>query len=89
MTTAHTKRGCVREQFPIPVQMPSTVLAKQFQGHVEPDGADASVIATLFGDHPVVRESRARGLHWSRIVPACVYWDGVNMCLNGARMFPK
>ena len=75
---AHTKRGCVRQDMRVPVRLPTDILSEAHGGQTAPSGDDPCAdVMNVFADHPVVRQARIGGLHWSQVLIVCLYWDGV------------
>ena len=78
MVAACRKKGCVREKIPCPIRLPTQIMSETYAiaDHIDKPGEDPSVLR-LFGNHPVVKHGFEQKLHWSRILPLVLYWDGV------------
>lgn len=84
-TPIFDKRNARRESFQMPVRLPTSILKKACQTIVEPAGPDPLIDGTLscpaFLDHPV-RKAYMNKLHWSRIRPTSIFFDGVSYTKN-------
>jgi hypothetical protein len=67
----------------IPMHMPSAIFKDVFESHVEPT-CEEPVLEELdcskWRDNPV--RKRHEKVHWSRIVPTALYWDGVQYTIR-------
>lgn len=70
------KKSCRRVTRPMPVRYAHRALAEDYVGHVEPTGDDPFV-HEKWANHPVRRRAASLGIHWSRILPIQMYFDGV------------
>ena len=78
LVPAYGKKSCMREAYAVAMRMPSSIFDDEYADHTEPPGDDPlSDFLAMYEAHPVVAGFRRRGLHWSRLVPAYLYWDGV------------
>ena len=80
-TPIHDKKADARCKFSVPMYLPSTEFRKQLLNHQEPATLEDDMLAelgpTYVGSLAYRRALEERGLHWSRIIPLSIYFDGV------------
>ena len=78
----HDKKSDQRSEARMPIQLPSKIFDRNFKDFrepkepVEPASETAKLECERWRGHEIRKEYGSR-LHWSRIVPAALYWDGV------------
>jgi len=85
-TPMYDKIVAERKEVSMPIHLPSTIFKEHFKSAAEPsEGEEEPVLEHLdchkWSDHPVRNRHKDR-LHWSRIVPAAMYWDGVQYTIR-------
>ena len=79
-TPVYSKKSASRESESIPVQLPSTIFAREYEGHVDPVSSSEPDDSSSNFDCEAWRSSvvrRSADKHWSRIIPVAFYMDGV------------
>ena len=84
-TALWDKRACQRTSEAIPVRLPSQIFAEEMakveesslQLTQEPQESLDKFDCQAYFDHPVVQLGATKGLHWTRVIPAALYIDGV------------
>ena len=84
-TALHDKKNDQRIETKIPIRLPSSILSRSFKDFQEPASSHEPIPDTArfdcvkWHEHTVKRRADAANVHWSRIVPASLYWDGVEI----------
>lgn len=78
----YDRKKMQRLSFPVPVRLPTDILAAKYQYTPETLGEDLLVKertldSPSYTDHIVVRNYRNR-IHWSKIAPISLFFDGVS-----------
>lgn len=79
------KHASSRQELPIVTRNPHEVLEEDYTDFNEVQGSDDGVSKAwwnVFDAHPVVKQARERCIHWSRIIPVALYWDGIMYTKN-------
>lgn len=81
-TPIYDKIMCARTSTQIPMRLPTQCLAEECSDVLskpEPSGEDTCVHAGIekYKSHPVVQRAMRDNVHWSRVIPVAIYFDGV------------
>ena len=76
---AYSKIACTRMTSDIACQRPKQRMHDDYMGVVDAAGDDPLVGIGFsdFENHPARIRALAQGIHWSKIIPIAMYWDGV------------
>ena len=81
-TVLHDKKTDQRIEARIPIHVPSKIFERNFKDFEQPtETAEPATDVVRFDcarwrDHSIRKASEGK-VHWSRVVPAALYWDGV------------
>jgi hypothetical protein len=82
-TVVHDKKNNQRSEARMPVHLPFNILEREYDNFQEPsDLVEFAENMNRFDcdrwhQHRVRRKATEQNIHWGRIVPAALYWDGV------------
>ena len=78
-TAAYDKKSASRASVKVPTHLPSQIFSRELEGHVEPTSSTEPLSSSSRFQCKAWLESEVRkssDLHWSRIIPCSLYWDG-------------
>ena len=82
-TSLHDKKNNQRIEHRVPIRLPSTIFSRSFEDFQEPALITEPIEETArfdcvrWHEHSVKRKADAANVHWSKIIPGALYWDGV------------
>ena len=80
-TPIYDKILCRRTTHSMPVRLPTQCLCEDILDDASSSSLDADncphAKTESYTNHPVVRKAQQKGVHWSKIIPVALYFDGV------------
>lgn len=78
-TPAYSKKSASRTSVRMPIELPSRIFSRELEGHEEPTSSTEPLSSSSRFECKAWLENETRKsstLHWSRIIPCSLYWDG-------------